>query len=154
MKKEAQPVSIELRAGETQEVGEITPEMLRNIRVAIGGKEFPLWYDMAAQLDAEEQLGLDFTDMQDVLNKKKGNTRAVIRILAILGNRGLIREGREPFLDEKWLTEHIVPASMRAYKIAALAAITSGWFMETDNGSEEERDIGLEEIRKKNGKTI
>ena len=57
--KEEKPVSIELRAGETQEVSEITPEMLRNIRVTIGGKEFPLWYDMAAQLDAEEQLGLD-----------------------------------------------------------------------------------------------
>ncbi len=48
---------------------------------------------------------------------------------------------------------HIVPANMTAYRIALMGAMTKGWFMETEEATDEEKDDILAEIRKKNEST-
>ena len=156
MAKEGTPVRIDLKdeaaALEAAEHDKpITPDLIRDVAVEIGGRKIPLRYTMRAQLQIEEELGMDFSEINDRLKGKK-NTRLVLSLIRILGNTGLKHAGEEPDLTDDWLIDHIKPGYTTSYRIAAMAAVTSGWFMENDNGGKEQDDI-LAEIRKKNGNT-
>ena len=62
------PVSIDLkeRAEEAAEKNEpITPDLIRQVSVNIGGRDIPLRYTMRVQLEIEEELGLDFSEIND-----------------------------------------------------------------------------------------
>lgn len=149
------PAAIELKdkgieAAEKQK--EITPDLIRTVTVNIGGREIPLRYTMRVQLQIEEELGMDFSEINDKLKAKK-NTRTVIRLIRVMGNAGLQYAGREADLTDDWLIEHIKPGFTTTYRIAAMAAVTAGWFMENEQASEGEQDDILAEIRKKNGNT-
>ena len=157
MAKRTRPIEVEIiqPGAKTEPVEQITPEMLRNVRIYISEREIPLWYDMTAEIEIEEKLGIDATEAQDILNDARHKSRIVIRLIEIMGNRGLTRAGEPADLSEKWITEHVIPRNMRTYTIGLRAAMTAGFFMETENPDEQgERDLGLEEIRKKNGKII
>lgn len=129
------------------------PEAIRNISVNIGGRDLRLVYDMRVQLKAETELDVDFTELNDRLGKQKKNSRTVIGIIRLMANEALRIEGKPEDVTEEWLTDHMLPGYMTGYRIAAMAAVTAGWFMETDNSYNEEQDVTLNEIRKKNGNT-
>ena len=146
------PVDIELRDAADQEKKEITPGMIRSVTVTIGNREIPLRYNLRAQERMEEELDMDYADVQTAMGKKK-NTRLAIRAIMILGNEGLERAGEQPDLTEEWLTDHIIPMHMTLYRMAVIGAMTKGWYMENEEDSREEQDDILAEIRKKNGST-
>ena len=148
------PVSIDLQDNAEEAVEkktEITPGMIRGITVDIGGRTIPLRYTMPVQLQVEEELGIDFSEITGKLKEKK-NTRLVISLIRMTGNAGLKHAGQEPDLTDEWLIDHIKPGYTTSYRVAVMGAITAGWFMETDQGEEEQDDV-LAEIRKKNGNT-
>lgn len=148
------PVSIDLkeRAEEAAEKNEpITPDLIRQVSVNIGGRDIPLRYTMRVQLEIEEELGLDFSEINDKIKGKK-NTRTVIGLIRLMGNAGLKHAGQEPDLTDDWLIDHIKPGYTTSYRIAVMGAVTAGWFMESDQGEKEQDDV-LAEIRKKNGNT-
>ena len=150
------PATIDLKekameAAEKKEA--VTPDLIRNVSVNIGGRDIPLRYTMRVQLQIEEELGMDFSEINDRLKGKK-NTRVVIGLIRLMGNAGLKNAGPAADLTDDWLIDHIKPGFTTTYRIAAMAAVTAGWFMENErqDNSEAKDDI-LEEIRKKNGNT-
>lgn len=148
------PVSIDLKEKameEAEKKEEVTPDLIRNVSVNIGGRDIPLRYTMRVQLQIEEELGMDFSEINDRLKGKK-NTRVVIGLIRLLGNAGLKNAGQAADLTDDWLIDHIKPGFTTTYRIAAMAAVTAGWFMESDQGEKEQDDV-LAEIRKKNGNT-
>lgn len=148
------PVSIDLkeRAEEAAENNEpITPDLIRQVSVNIGGRDIPLRYTMRVQLQIEEELGMDFSEINDRIKGKK-NTRMVIGLIRLMGNAGLKQAGQDPDLTDDWLIDHIKPGYTTSYRIAVMGAVTAGWFMESDQGEKEQDDV-LAEIRKKNGNT-
>jgi len=150
------PATIDLKE-KAMEVAEkkeaVTPDLIRNVSVNIGGRDIPLRYTMRVQLQIEEELGMDFSEINDRLKGKK-NTRVVIGLIRLMGNAGLKNAGQAADLTDDWLIDHIKPGFTTTYRIAAMAAVTAGWFMENEqqDNSEAKDDI-LEEIRKKNGNT-
>lgn len=152
------PVEIDLKdtkkaEEQVKENGTITPDLIRNVSVNIGGRDIPLRYTMRVQLQIEEELGLDFSEINDKLRGKK-NTRTVISLVRLMGNAGLQRAGEKADLTDEWLIDHIKPGFTTSYRIAVMGAVTAGWFMENEQEkSDGEKDDILEEIRKKNGNT-
>ena len=70
-----------------------------------------------------------------------------------MGNEGLRLAGEEPDLTDEWLTDRMKPSEMLDYRIAVMGALVEGWAMETDTSAEEEQDVTLNELRKKNVNT-
>lgn len=138
-------------AEEPKEVdGELVPGKVRSVQVWIGGRVIPLRYNMRTQLLVEEELGTDFYELQNKLNKDKKSTKVTIGAIRIMGNEGLKAAGEAADLTDEWLIEHMSPAKIMDYRLAAMAALVAGWYMETDNSYEEKQDVVLNEIRKKN----
>ena len=131
----------------------IIPGKVKSAAVKIGGRVIPLRYGMRVQEQVEEELEMDFYELQSKLDKGKRNTKETIRIIRMMGNEGLRKENKTQDLTDDWLRDHMKPADMIQYRMAALAAIAAGWYMETDNSAEEEQDEVLNEIRKKNEST-
>ena len=145
---------VELREDKVDDlskVKEITPGMIKQVDISVGKREIPLRYTLRAQMEMDEELDLSFEEAQEKLKKK--NTKTVVSLMRILGNEGLRLNGKEADLTDEWLTGHIVPVNMTAYRIALMGAMTKGWFMETEEVSEAEQDDILAEIRKKNENT-
>lgn len=131
------------------------PDAVKNASVNIGGRDIPLYYDVRAQIQIEEELEITYDELRENLNQLKGNpnTKMVISALRILGNRGLVHAGETGDLTDDWITDHIAIAYIRTYKVALLGAIMAGWFMETDNSWNEKQDEVLNEINKKKEST-
>ena len=133
----------------------ITPEMIQGTTVTVGRREIPMAYDVRTQIQIDEEIGMDWDTLRDSINnlKKSVITKTIVKCIRILGNRGLVKDGKEPDLTDEWLLDHIVMKDMLAYRIALLGTLTAGWYMETDDSQDKEIDVGLLEIRKKNGNT-
>lgn len=154
MQERKAPVSIDLtEKANNEETKEILPEMIRNITVNIGGRELRLVYNMRVQLQAEQELDIDFSELNERLGKQKKNSILVLKVIRLMANEALRLAGKPEDITDEWLTDHMQPGYMTGYRIAAMAAVTAGWFMETDNSWNEEQDETLNEIRKKNGNT-
>ena len=152
------PAHVELTkdAGEQAEKtgGLIAPGMIKSASVTIAETEIPLWYDLRAQIQIEEELEMSYDTLRETINNLKNplNTKTVIQAIRILGNRGLAKNGEKVRLTDEWLYDHVRQPDMLAYKIALLGALTAGWYMETDDSTQGEIDLGLMEIRKKKEK--
>ena len=146
-------IQIEMAEEPREENGETIPGKVQSVYVWIGGRIIPLRYTTAAQEQVEEEMDMDFYELQNKLNKDKKSTRATVRAIRIMGNEGLRLTGKEGDLTDDWLRAHMAPAKIIDYRLAALAALVAGWYMETDNSYEEKQDVVLNEIRKKNGNT-
>jgi hypothetical protein len=146
-------ILIEMAEEPREENGETIPGKVKCVHVWIGGRVIPLRYTTAAQEKFDEEMDMDFYTLQDKLNKDKKSTRVTVRTIRILGNEGLRLAGETADLTDDWLKDHIPPAKIIDYRLAALAALVSGWYMETDNSYEEKQDVVLNEIRKKNEST-
>jgi len=152
-KEQLSPVNIELKEQAKDQPGGILPNMIHRVSVNIGGREIPLKYDMRVQIQIESEMDMDCNELMDQLRKSRKISGVVIHALRILGNEGLKAAGEDADLTEDWLLENIPPLYIKAHRAALMAAITASWFMETDSSSEGERDLGLEEIRKKKEST-
>lgn len=132
-----------------------SPEMLPNPTIIIGGREIQLAYDVQAQITIEEEIGMTWDEFRDSINKikKNKNTGIIMKALRILGNRWSTKTGKKPDLTDEWLAEHAVMKDLMNYRVSILEALVKGWFMETDDSDEKDVDVGLMEIRKKNGST-
>jgi hypothetical protein len=131
----------------------IIPGKVKSAAVRIGGRIIPLRYGMTVQEQVDEELEMDFYELQGKLDKGKRNTKETIKIIRMMGNDGLRKAGKEADLTDEWLRENMQPSEIINYRMAALAAMTAGWKMETDNSFNEEQDETLNEIRKKNQST-
>ena len=153
-KERKNPVRIDLKEAEPIEGSkEFQPDRIRGVNVEIGGRELDLVYTMRVQMQAEEELGIDFTELQEKLGKGKRTTRTLVGLIRLMGNEGLRLAGEKPDLTEDWILDNMKPGYTMSYRIAAMSAVTAGWFMESDNSYNEEQDVTLNEIRKKNGNT-
>lgn len=145
---------VELREDKVDDlskVKEITPGMIKQVDISVGKREISLRYTLRTQMEMDEELDLSFEEAQEKIKKK--NTKTVVSLMRILGNEGLRLNGKAADLTDEWLTGHIAPVNMTAYRIALMGAMTKGWFMETEEATDEEKDDILAEIRKKNEST-
>lgn len=134
-------------AAQEQKAGKI------DTTVRIGGREIKLIYNMRIQEAIEIEMNTDYYTLLDRINKGKRNTKETVDALRLMGNEGLRMAGQEPDLTEDWLLDRMSPGEMIGYRTAVVGAMINGYFMETDNSYEEEQDVTLNEIRKKNGST-
>jgi hypothetical protein len=74
----------------------------------------------------------------------------MITVLRILGNEGLRLKGEEQDLTDEKIMDSITPYERDIYRVGAVAAVTKGMYMETDNSYDEKQDVVLNEILKKN----
>lgn len=126
---------------------------VNNMAVKIGGRDIPLVYNMRTHVQVQEEMGTDFYELLDQVNKGRKNTKTVISALRIMGNEGLRLAGEKPDLTEDWLLDNMEPVHEKGYRFFVLGALIDGWKMETDNSDEVEQDETLNEIRKKNENT-
>ena len=146
MEKES-PVTVEL----VEKDGEQQPPKIRNVAVEIAGRKVPLRLTTRAVIRIEEEMDMDVEELRQALNElKKKNTRAVVQSIRILGNEGLRLAGETADLTDDAVMDAVTPRERVLYRVAALAAITKGMYMETDTSYEEKQDVVLNEILKKN----
>jgi len=144
------PVTIDMTE-EPKDGEQIKPAKVKNVSVLIGDRTVPLRLTMRGIIQIEEEMDMDVEELRAALNNlKKKNTRMVIRALVILGNEGLRMKGEEANLTEEELIEKIPVHNRLLYRVGALATISKGMFMETDDSEEEKQDVVLNEILKKN----
>ena len=122
-----------------------------NLYVNIGERKIPLRFRMNQFIEIEENVG-NLGEVKELILKGKNRLRNLVTVIRILGNAGLKAAGEEADLTDEWLIDHIKPGYTTSYRVAVMGAVTAGWFMETDQGEQEQDDI-LMEIRKKNGST-
>lgn len=84
----------------------------------------------------------------DAMNADKGWRAAVVRVVTILCNEGLIEAGEEPDLTEEGVKRMLHPTEIAPAGVACLAAITKGLRMDHEIKGNP-RDPVLEEIEKK-----
>ena len=119
----------------------------------VGGKEFHLVFSLGTMERMEEMIeDFDLSKIDEILRKTKG----LLDILFLLAEQGAIIEGRKLEEDRAWFGAH-APASQK-WIISAHEAIVStlvdGMTMETDDADpDEEVDVVLEELKKKDEKT-
>ena len=130
---------------------ETKPLSIKNVSVRIGERIVPLRLTMRGIVQIEDELDMDIEEARTKLNElKKKDTKMMISILRILGNEGLRLKGETADLTDEVIMDSVSPYERNIYRIGALAAVTKGMFMETDNSYEEKQDVVLNEILKKN----
>lgn len=123
--------------------------MMKTTPVKIGKRSFALLYNYAALCRLEE-LAPDFTldKAAEMLNRPSG-----LRVMLLAAiEQGEKEEGRKPDIDLDWLGKHlpIAPVRLVEIQVAAMNALADGLRMETDqDGGDEEHDVVLDEIKKK-----
>ena len=151
---EENKTAVELEMTKETPAEDITSDRIKNITVRIGGRQFQLVYNIRAQIQIDDELEMDFDALRDALNRRrKPNTKVVVTALRIMGNLGLKAAGEPADLTDEWIIDHMIPKDLFSYRVAALTALTKGWYMETDHSAEQDQDVTLIEIRKKNGST-
>lgn len=108
--------------------------------ITIGGTEYKLTFTMDAFEKIEDEIGM-VDELTDKLTGK-GRVRTVRRLLQILS-------GGE--ITEEIIARKMIPAQIAQAITAIWAAIGEGMSMETteNQGEEEEVDVALQEIEKK-----
>lgn len=154
MKEQKAPtINVEMIKTEDQE--NTRPDAIKSASVTICGREIPLYFDMRAELQIEDEMGMTGIELRENLSqlRKNPNSRNVIAAIRILGNRGYAHAGETGDLTDEWIIDHMSHGFDRVYKTALMLAITAGLFMETDNSWNEKQDEVLNEINKKKEST-
>ena len=122
--------------------------------VEIRGRKIPLRFKMPQVEEMQNEVGniIDISDLIMTGEKKVSNTVKAIRIM---GNAGLQKAGKEPFLTDEWLNENMNPLKLLYYQTAVITTISleASSEAETEREENEERDLVLEEIQKKKDPT-
>ena len=149
--EENKPVNVEMSEGKEKVNGTKERPRIKNVSANIDGRKVPLRMTTRAVIEIEEELDMTPDELLNALNElKRKNTRMVIKTLRILGNEGLRISGGEPDLTDDMLIEKIKSTELVMYRVGCIAAVEKGMFMETDDTSEKEQDVVLNEILKKN----
>ena len=117
--------------------------------IKIAGRTFALAFTLNAMIEMQKQIP-DFSMAK--ISEYPRTPEGLRTIILALAREGEYLEGRKLDIDAAWLGSHIKPSPARIAKIqtAIVQAIMEGMELENDDGSEnEETDVVLEEIRKK-----
>lgn len=124
------------------------------ITIKAGGRKLALDFNMAAMDELEGVLGeaIDITNLQDAVVSKLRDRKTLMGVFYVLAREGEIKAGRKPDFDREALARSIRPAQQLQIQFAVIRAMTEGMTMETDDGDgDDEVDVVLEEIKKKQG---
>lgn len=135
---------------ENTDVRKITPAKFRNVSLILGGRKVPLRYTTQAQIAIEEELDMSAEELTDALRDKKLKTKKLATVIRILGNEGLRLAGIQNNLTDETVIGSFAPGGMTMAGVGALTMVLKGLWMETDHSYEEEQDVVLNEILKKN----
>lgn len=116
--------------------------------IKIAGRTFALAFTLNAMIEMQQQIP-DFSMTK--ISEYPRTPEGLRTIILALAREGEYLEGRKLDIDAAWLGSHIKPSPARIAKIqtAIVQAIMEGMELENDDGSDEETDVVLEEIRKK-----
>lgn len=126
---------------------------MKEHRIKMAKREFPLVFSLGTLQLLEETIeGFDLAQVDELLRSTKG----LLDVLYCLAAEGAIAEGHELKESRAWFGAH-APAA-RGWIVGAhetvVATLIDGMSMETDDEDEnEEVDVVLEEIKKKDEKT-
>lgn len=116
--------------------------------IKIAGRTFALAFTLNAMIEMQQQIP-EFSMAK--ISEYPRTPEGLRTIILALAREGEYLEGRKLDIDAAWLGSHIKPSPARIAKIqtAIIQAIMEGMELENDDGSDEETDVVLEEIRKK-----
>ena len=123
--------------------------------IEIGGRTIPLMFTMDDLATFSEEVGL-VSDMKHLLTESDNphQVRNLIKTIRICGNSGLIEEGKEPDLTDKWVGRHLKPYSFIDIMMTIVDVLNDD--SETENKEDEKpgtvHDVVKEEIEKKKEK--
>lgn len=116
--------------------------------IKIGKRTFALAFTLGAMEELEKKIeNFRLNELQNYVKSPTG----MVDILLALMRQGELLQGRVLDIDRTWLAAHIRPAPARvaAIQVAVLETLSDGLSMETENQEDEEIDVTLEEIKKK-----
>lgn len=116
--------------------------------IKIAGRTFALAFTLNAMIEMQQQIP-EFSMAK--ISEYPRTPEGLRTIILALAREGEYLEGRKLDIDAAWLGSHIKPSPARIAKIqtAIIQAIMDGMELENDDGSDEETDVVLDEIRKK-----
>lgn len=116
--------------------------------IKIAGRTFALAFTLNAMIEMQQQIP-EFSMAK--ISEYPRTPEGLRTIILALAREGEYLEGRKLDIDAAWLGSHIKPSPARIAKIqtAIVQAIMEGMELENDDGSDEETDVVLDEIRKK-----
>ena len=124
---------------------------MKKYTVTIGGETFPLAFTLQTMIWMEHEIeGFDFNKINEIATDPEG----MVDMLYLMAKTAVALEDRELEKSKEWMTLRI-PASMKAIgeiQVAMMDTMSDGMDMETDDEDEEEVDVVLEEIKKKETK--
>ena len=116
--------------------------------IKIADRTFALVFTLNAMIEMQQQIP-EFSMAK--ISEYPRTPEGLRTIILALAREGEYLEGRKLDIDAAWLGSHIKPSPARIAKIqtAIVQAIMEGMELENDDGSDEETDVVLDEIRKK-----
>lgn len=124
------------------------------IRIKVGGRELALAFTLGAmdEIERRTETKIDLRDVKQTIIDATGDRHKLVSILTAMAAEGAALENREPDVDEAWLTHHMRPGLLPKMQVAMFEAVAEGMSMETaDEDGDEEIDLVLEELKKKQG---
>lgn len=118
----------------------------------VGGRELALVFTLAVMDDLEKAMGhpINLEDIKETVLEATKDRHKLITMLAIMAREGAALDNQTSDIDEAWLARRMKPSDILRARLAVIEAVTEGMSMETAEGdSDEERDLVLEEIKKK-----
>lgn len=116
--------------------------------IKIGKRKFALAFTLGAMEELEKKIeNFRLNDLQDYVKSPGG----MLDILLALMRQGELLQGRTLDIDRTWLAARMkpAPAYIASVQVAVLEALSDGLSMETEGQNDEEVDLVLEEIKKK-----
>ena len=116
--------------------------------IKIADRTFALAFTLNAMIEMQQKIP-EFSMAK--ISEYPRTPEGLRTIILALAREGEYLEGRKLDIDAAWLGSHIKPSPARIAKIqtAIVQAIMEGMELENDDGSDEETDVVLDEIRKK-----
>lgn len=118
-------------------------------KVKLGGREYTLRFTLYAMDEIEatlnEQITLDKKQLESLLSDRE----KIVQIFVIFANQGEIAEGREPDIGIEKFKQSVGYGALFKIQAAVFQAIEEGARMETEDDEDDEVDVTLEEIKKK-----
>ena len=119
------------------------------VKATIGGREVPLMLN----LNAMERLALIYgapLDLQAIINRLK-EVGVLLTVASVLADEGQEMANTEDPVDRNWIAAHGNGVTHLSMANAIVEAVNASMRMETDDGAgeEEEVDVVLEELKKK-----
>ena len=122
---------------------------MKTVHLKIAGRDFALAFTLDAMADMAESIkSFDIETLTDHVK----SPRDLVTIIYCLARQGELLEGRKLDVDRDWFGCHLSPHPRQAFRVqtAAFEALAEGLKMETEEDDpDEEKDVALEEIKKK-----